>query len=59
MRRLGDLYCRNPFIGLSTFWRLSIMKISDKEWEYRKTKGTVAFFGLLLIIIIELDIFPL
>ena len=34
------------------------MKMSDEEWEYRKTKGTVAFFGLLLTILVELDFFP-
>jgi len=35
------------------------MKMTDDDLEYKKTKGTVAFFALLLIVLIEIDIFPL
>jgi len=33
--------------------------LTDEDQQYKKTKGMVAFFVLLLIVLIELDIFPL
>ena len=32
------------------------MKMTDEEWEYRKTKGTVAFVGLVVVILAWLDV---
>ena len=34
------------------------MKISDEDWEYKKTKGTVAFVCLLVILLDALGVFP-
>lgn len=32
------------------------MKISDSEYEFRKTKGTAAFVGLVIVILAWLDV---
>lgn len=34
------------------------MKLTDADYEYKKTKGTAAFVGLVIVILAWLDVLP-
>ena len=34
------------------------MKMTDRDWEYKKTKGTAAFVGLVVVILAWLNVLP-